>query len=164
MSGAFFVRGDTPANTLRALEFYRIDHLVSAPAGLAEIVDEYDKNQCRHVIDVVHAAGGALSDVLLDRVRSRLGSRVIMDYGSAETSCVASAPVDLLEETHGAVGVVTPGMTVEIVDENDRLAEAAQEGIVRIRGDYAAREYLGDTKPHVRPSATAGFIPAISVR
>ena len=156
---AFFVRGDTPANTLRAFDFYGVDHFVAAPAGLAEIVAGYDRHQCRHVIDVVHSAGGALSDVLLERVRSRLGPRIIMDYGSAETSCVASAPVSLLEEVPGAVDIVTPGMMVEIVDANDRPVGAGQEGIVRIRGDYAASAYVGDVSASGQAFRDGWFYP-----
>jgi len=148
---AFFVRGDTAANTLRAFEFYRIDHLVAAPAALAELVVEYDKHRCRHAVDLVHTAGGALSKSLSERVRSRIGSTLISDYGSAETSCVAAAPVSAIENIAGAVGYVTPGIIVEIVDDADRLLPTGEEGIVRIRGDYAATEYVND------PEATRRF-------
>jgi acyl-coenzyme A synthetase/AMP-(fatty) acid ligase len=142
--GAFFIRGDSPENTLRAFEFYRVDHLVASPAGLAEFLVDYNRYRCQHVPDVVHAAGGTLSKSLSDRVRSRIGSKLICDYGSAETSCVASAPVSMLEGTPGAVGFVTPGMSVEIVDNSGRNLSAGQEGLVRIRGDYVAQKYVND--------------------
>lgn len=148
---AFFVRGDTAANTLRAFEFYRIDHLVAAPAALAEFLVEYDKHQCRHAVDLVHTAGGALSKSLSQRVRNRIGTILISDYGSAETSCVATAPVSAIENIAGAVGYVTPGMIVEIVDDEGQRLPAGEEGIVRIRGDYAATEYVND------PEATRRF-------
>jgi len=144
--GAFFVRGDTAENTLRAFEFYRIDHLVASPAGLADFLPEYDKYRCQHAPDVVHAAGGAMSKSLSDRVRSRIASNLICDYGSAETSCVAAAPVSALEGVFGAVGYVTPGMSVEIVDDSARRLPRGREGAVRIRGDYAATEYVNDAE------------------
>jgi acyl-coenzyme A synthetase/AMP-(fatty) acid ligase len=142
--GAFFVRGDTPANTLRAFEFYRVDHFVASPAGFAEFLVEYDKHRCRHTIDIVHSAGGALSKFLSDRVRGRIGSNLISDYGSAETSCTAAAPISAIESFPGAVGYVTPGMTIEIIDEGDRPLPTGAEGLVRIRGDYMASEYVND--------------------
>ncbi len=157
--GAFFVRGDTAENTLRALEFYRVDHLVAAPSGLAEFVEDYDRYRCQQVIDVVHAAGGAMTNALKARVRGRIGSNLICDYGSAETSCVASAPMSALDAVPGAVGYVTPGMTVEIVDESDRPLGRGQQGIVRIRGDYAATGYVNDAAASARLFRGGWFYP-----
>ena len=157
--GAFFVRGDTAANTLRAFEFYGVDHFVASPAGLSDFLVEYDKHQCRHVVDVVHAAGGAISKFLSDRARSRIGSNLISDYGSAETSCVAAAPVSAIEGVPGAVGYITPGMAVEIVDDSGRPLPTGKEGLVRIRGDYMATEYVNDPEASRRFFRDGWFYP-----
>ena len=57
---------------------------------------------------------------------------------------VATAPTHAMAEIAGAVGYVTPGITVEIVDQSGRALPAGQEGIVRIDSPYGPRGYLGD--------------------
>jgi len=149
--GTYFVRGNNPENTLRAFDFYKVDTLVAAPAGLAEFLADFDKYRCQHTFDVVVTAGSVLSKSLSDRVRARFGPNLICDYGSAETSCAAAADARALEHIPGAVGYVTPGMMIQIVDDKDRELPIGREGLVRIRGDYIADGYFGD------PEASAEF-------
>jgi acyl-coenzyme A synthetase/AMP-(fatty) acid ligase len=157
--GAFFVRGDTAANTLRAFEFYGVDHFVASPAALSDFLVDYDKHQCRRSVEVVQVAGGAISKFLSDRARSRIGSNLISDYGSAETSCVATAPVSAIENVAGAVGYITPGMAVEIVDDGGHPLPTGREGLVRIRGDYMASEYVNDPEASHRFFRDGWFYP-----
>ena len=132
---------------------------MASPAGLSDFLVEYDKHQCRHPFDVVHAAGGAISKFLSERARSRIGSNLISDYGSAEMSCVAAAPVSAIESVPGAVGYITPGMAVEIVDDGGRPLPTGKEGLVRIRGDYMATEYVNDPEASRRFFRDGWFYP-----
>ena len=100
-----------------------------------------------------------MSKPLSDRVRSRIGSTLISDYGSAETSCVAAAPLSAIDSICKAAGYVASGMVVEIVDDNDRPVPAGQEGIVRIRGDYAATGYINDVEASEEFSHGNRFYP-----
>jgi len=148
---AFFVRGNNPENTLRAFAFYRVDAMVASPAALAEFAKDYEKYQCRHTFDVIISSGSITSRPLADRVRSRIGAKIICDYGSTEASATASAPVHMLERIDGAVGRISPGIEIEIVDKAGCMVKNGQEGIVRVRGDHVANAYAGD------PEATAKF-------
>ncbi len=148
---AFFVRGNNAENTLRAFAFYRLDAIVASPAALAEFATDYEKYQCQHTFDVIVSSGSITSKPLADRIRSRIGAKVICDYGSTEASATASAPVHMLEGIDGAVGRISPGIEIEIVDEAGRVLPAGKEGIVRVRGDHVANTYAGD------PEATARF-------
>lgn len=149
--GAFFVRGNNAENTLRALGFYNVNAFVVAPGSLPELLAEYDKHQCQHTFDVILTGGNILSSRLAEHVGSRMGSNVVAAYGSAETSLVATAPAQAIRGIVGAVGYVTPGMRVEIVDDSDRPASPGESGTVRIRGDYMVSGYFNETQspPHI---------------
>src|SRR5205807_1570581 len=95
-------------------------------------------------LDVIVSTGSLLSRSLSERVRSRLGQDLISNYGSTEMSTVATAPAHLIAEIPGAVGYVTPGVRVEIVDASGRRLGPDQEGIIRISGDCQVDRYLGD--------------------
>ncbi|HLH98621.1 MAG TPA: class I adenylate-forming enzyme family protein [Xanthobacteraceae bacterium] len=157
--GAFFTRGNTGENTLRALDFYNVDAFVVAPGSLPELLAEHDKHRSQHTFDVILTGGSILSASLAERVASRMGSNLIAAYGSAETSLVASAPAHAVRNLPGAVGYVTPGMRVEIVDETDRPMPIGESGIVRIRGDYMASGYYNDAESSARIFRDGWFYP-----
>ena len=68
---------------------------------------------------------------LRERVRARMCSHLIACYGSTEANIVATAPAVAIADTAGAVGYVTPGVTVGIADRASRpgthLTDAGEE-------------------------------------
>ena len=157
--GAFFMRGNNAENTLRALGFYGVNALVVAPGSLPELLAEYDKHRCQHVFDVVLTGGSILSSRLAERVGSRMGGNVVPAYGSAEASLVASAPAHAVHEIPGAVGYVTPGMTVEIVDDTGRSLPPGESGLLRIRGEYMVSGYMNEAQSSSRAFRDGWFYP-----
>ena len=61
-----------------------------------------------------------------------------MIYGSTEAGVVAAAPYDMIADVPGAVGVIVPGVDVEIVDATDRVLPIGSEGFVRVRSQVFA--------------------------
>lgn len=157
--GAFFMRGNNAENTLRALGFYRVNAFVVAPGSLPELLAEYDKHHCQHAFDVILTGGSILSSRLAERVGSRMGANIVAAYGSAETSLVASAPAHAVRDIAGAVGYVTPGTNVDIVDESDLPLPFGENGRVRIRSDYMVSEYFRDTESSSRIFRDGWFYP-----
>jgi acyl-coenzyme A synthetase/AMP-(fatty) acid ligase len=71
-------------------------------------------------------------------------ANLISSYGSTEVGTVASAPAHLIADIAGAVGHVTPGISVEIVDQSGKVLPVGREGIVRIRSPHNANGYVGN--------------------
>jgi acyl-CoA synthetase (AMP-forming)/AMP-acid ligase II len=74
-------------------------------------------------------------------------------YGSTENGTVAFGPASVTEAIPGAVGYVTAGVNVEVVDPEGRLLPPETEGRIRIRSRHMAEEYIGDpelTRAHFR--------------
>src|ERR1700730_13092141 len=72
---------------------------------------------------------------------------------------VATAPARAIADTIGAVGYVTPGISVEIVDQAENALPAGQEGIVRIRSPYGVNAYMGDPVESAKAFRDGWFYP-----
>jgi acyl-coenzyme A synthetase/AMP-(fatty) acid ligase len=73
-----------------------------------------------------------------------------MQYGSTEAGVVTAGPVALRGYAEGSTGFVCPGCQVEIVDENGRLRDRGQSGIIRVRTPWMALSYLDGPNASVR--------------
>jgi acyl-CoA synthetase (AMP-forming)/AMP-acid ligase II len=143
--GTVFFRGPNAIETMQALDLYKVQCIVAAPAALAEFVDLYDKAPTyRSKLDVILTGGSPLGKALAERIRTRLCSNLIYGYGSAEACTVASAPVHATGHIPGAVGYIAPGFTVEAVDEADRVLPVGQSGRLRMHSRFNVNGYLGD--------------------
>ena len=124
---------------------------MTSPAGLEVLLKWFERYPAlQSNFEVIFSGGDVLSKSLVDRVRSRICSNVIIGYGPTEASLTASAPVQLIEEVQGAVGFVTPGTVVEIVDEVGTVMPSGRQGLVRVKSSFAVDRYFD------KPTASAG--------
>ena len=143
--GSLFLHGGKAIETFEALAAYRVQAMIASPQSLAKMAELFDQNPALcPSLDVVVSTGSLLTKALSERVRSRFGSNVISSYGSTEACVAAAGPANVLAKVNGAVGYVTPGVTVEIVSESGERLPVGKEGHVRIRSDCVVDGYLGD--------------------
>jgi acyl-CoA synthetase (AMP-forming)/AMP-acid ligase II len=143
--GTMFFPGASPMETLQTFALYKVQGLIASPGGLSGFLTFYDTNRdfpCS--FDIILTAGSPLPDLLSQQVRSRMCSNLIFYYGTTETSTIASAPAHALTGLAGAVGYVTPDVSVQIVDGNGNPVPANQEGAVRVRTPVSVHGYLDD--------------------
>lgn len=140
--GTFFFPGNSFENTLQSLEQYMVQGWLVAPVGLANLLshfEQYESYQSR--LELIISGGDLLSKSLSERVRTRMCSHLVSAYGSTEASVTATAPAHAISHVRGAVGYVTPGVSVEIVDEANRALPAGDEGVLRIRSEFGVDRY-----------------------
>lgn len=144
--GTAVVRGPDAVETMQAFILYKVQAMVASPAALAEFVGYYESAPSLAAgLDVVLSVGGMLSRSLSERVRARICSNLVACYGSTEANIVATAPAHAIADTPGAVGYVTPGVTVGIVDTSGHPLLVGEEGLVRVSGRFTVAGYRGDT-------------------
>jgi acyl-coenzyme A synthetase/AMP-(fatty) acid ligase len=145
--GTVFFRGDDAIETMQAFNLYDVQCMIGSPAALAEFVECYEQApEFAPRFEVVLSVGGLLLKSLSERVRARICSNVVACYGSTEANIVATAPANAIASTPGAVGYLTPGVIVQIVDRSGHRIPPGAEGIVRISGEFTVGGYLGDTE------------------
>jgi acyl-CoA synthetase (AMP-forming)/AMP-acid ligase II len=143
--GTVVVRGPDAVETMQSFILYNVQCMVGSPAALAEFVGYYESAPTLTApVDVVLSVGGLLPRSLSERVRARICSNLIACYGSTEANIVATAPAHAIADIAGAVGTITPGVTVGIVDRSGNALPAGSEGLVRISGRFTVEGYRGD--------------------
>lgn len=117
--------------------------LVSSPAQLQAALDRvtgaWINKQDRRILIL----GGRLPVTLRDDALERACLSIAVSYGSTETGNVAVGDAAMIDLHPGAVGEIQPGAMVQIVDIEDRLKPAGEEGVVRVRTDLMCEKYAG---------------------
>jgi acyl-CoA synthetase (AMP-forming)/AMP-acid ligase II len=158
--GTAFFPGDNFANTLRAFEEYKVQCLVGSPGGFENLLRWFDTIPAyQSNVEVLFCAGDALSRTLSDRLRARLCSHLVSVYGATETSMSATAHAHEIADVPRAVGFVTPGVNIQIVDQSGTILPPDEEGLVRIRSEYAVDGYFGNPEESSKVFRDGWFYP-----
>jgi acyl-coenzyme A synthetase/AMP-(fatty) acid ligase len=139
--GTVFLSGGDADAAMQAFDLYKVQALAGSPACLAAFTRFYEMHSpFQSSFEMAIAGGSQLLPSLSLRARARLCPNIIAAYGATETSMVATAPAYAIADVEGAVGYVTPDVTVEIVDGGKAVAPG-QEGVIRIRSPYGVNSY-----------------------
>ena len=143
--GAIYLFGADSESMVQAFDLYKVDGMIAAPNGLSQYLRFYElpgAPECS--FDVIVCLGAQMPRALSARAQAHMSPNLSSAYGSTECGQTATAPVDLIAQVPGAVGYVSPDMTVEIVDDSDQPLPLGREGRVRIRSPLSVTEYTGD--------------------
>ncbi len=155
--GTAYFPGENFAATLRVIENYQVQCLVGSPGGFENLLRWFDTVPAyQSNVEVIFCGGDVLSRSLSERLRLRICSHVVTAYGSTEASMSAVAHAHEIAEAPRAVGFVTPGVIVQVVDSSGTPMSAGHEGQVRIRSEYAVNNYFGNPE-EVKPAFRDGW-------
>jgi acyl-CoA synthetase (AMP-forming)/AMP-acid ligase II len=158
--GAIFFRGDSTENTLRSFEIFQMQAMLAAPNTLVQLLADCDRHPSIEVhFDTIVTGGSVLPLALIERIRPRLCSHLVTVYGATETTLAATAPAHRIAHIPGAVGYVTPGARIAIVDEADRPVPVGTEGIVRIASEFSVDRYIDDPIESAKVFRSGWFYP-----
>ena len=142
--GTLFCGGGDIDATIQTFDLYKVQALLGSPASLAVYTKFYELNKQAHSrFELAIAGGSQLHRSLSERARARFCTNVVAAYGATEISMVATAPAHMIADVEGAVGYVTPDVSIEIVDDGGRPVPPGADGIVRILSPFNVNGYLG---------------------
>jgi acyl-coenzyme A synthetase/AMP-(fatty) acid ligase len=158
--GTIYYFGASSESTIQAFDLYSIQTMITSPSGLSEYVKFYEQQRAfRCNFESIVSSGGLLPKALADRVLAHMCQRLFSSYGATETGTIAFAPMQAIVDTPGAVGFVTPGAEVEIVDDADKPLAPGREGIVRTRTGQMVDGYVGNPEATARAFRDGWFYP-----
>jgi acyl-coenzyme A synthetase/AMP-(fatty) acid ligase len=158
--GTIYYFGASSESTIQAFDLYNIQTMITSPSGVAEYLKFYEEQRAfRCNFESIVSSGGLLPKSLSERVLGTMCQRLFSSYGATETGTIAFAPAQLIADTPGAVGFVTPGAAVEIVDASDTPLAPGQEGIVRTRTGQMVDGYVGNPGATARAFRDGWFYP-----
>jgi acyl-CoA synthetase (AMP-forming)/AMP-acid ligase II len=147
--------------TLQLIEEYRADTLAAVPVmcqRILEVVAEPDTSSLR----VVSLSGSALAPTLAARFMDRFGEVLYSLYGSTEVAYVSIAKPRDLREAPGTAGRVVRGVTVRIVDDDDRDVEPGETGRIFAGSGMSFEGYTsGEDKSRLGALASIGDVGRI---
>jgi acyl-coenzyme A synthetase/AMP-(fatty) acid ligase len=143
--GTIVFPGQRFDSTLLAIEEYKVQCLLAPPDGLEAFLQGFNTVLAyQSSLELLVCLGETLPPSLSNDVRLRMCSHLVSAYDSLEVGTVASAGAHELAGRPGAVGFVTPGTEVQIVDQSGIVLSRGQAGLVRIKSDCAIEHYLGN--------------------
>lgn len=149
-AGGTVLEPDRNADTMASwLRTSGVNRIIASPIVLQKLAAVLPEPRVAGALETVEAGGGALPARLRALVARRLAPDIVVTYGLTECGRVAGAAVAALPDLPGAVGRPYPGVTVEVVDAEQRSVPAGTEGLIRVRGERCAAAYYMD------PAATA---------
>ena len=158
-TGGTVLLGRSGQISYRSLISLGVTTLVMSTGQLKQLMDALPP-QTSPISHLAVAVGGSIvSHALSQSVRLRLTPNLMLAYGSTEAGNVASGLASALDTEGGAVGVCTPGVEVEIVDERDVRMPESHVGIVRIRSSTAPTSYLGNEEASAEAFKDGWFYP-----
>ena len=158
--GTIYYFGASSESTIQAFDLYSIQTMITSPSGLSEYLKFYEEQRAfRCNFESIVSSGGLLPKSLSERVLGTMCQRLFSSYGATETGTIAFAPAQMIADVPGAVGFVTPGAEVEIVDASDKPLAPGQEGIVRTRTAQVVDGYVGNPEATARAFRDGWFYP-----
>jgi acyl-CoA synthetase (AMP-forming)/AMP-acid ligase II len=141
-SGGAFCFAPFPNQALDLCESSTVNVICASVGQAATLLDE-QRAAARELRSVEHLfiGGSTASQTLLEGLRKHVCRSISVGYGATETGQAASGPLGLFEQVPGAAGFKHPNVTIEIVDDQDRLLPPGQIGQVRIAGPGSAKDY-----------------------
>jgi fatty-acyl-CoA synthase len=137
--GTIYYLGPDPTDILQTLDLHQIEGMATSPYGLGEFLKFFEADSAFETrFDHIICQGAMLSPELSRRVRARICQNLYTSYGATETTTVAFGPASVTELIPGAVGYVTAGAKIEIVDAQGTLLPPDTDGRVRIRSKHTA--------------------------
>lgn len=127
---------DTKKDTAEALSSYDITHASFLVHSLMSMLGSISKNYKKPTSLRILTIGSAVSQAVRIRLLKFLAEEVFETYGTNESSSIST--IDAL-----GVGVVLPGVEVDVVDEND-VAVIGVPGRIRVRSQGCVRGYYNN--------------------
>jgi long-chain acyl-CoA synthetase len=105
------------------------------------------------------SAGAPLAEPIAERFAARYGKKIRRLYGTTETGVISISGDGSRVDDVSSVGVPIPGVSIEVLDDAQCVLNAGQDGLIRIRSDFAAARYDGDGLGGDSYFTAEGFFP-----
>jgi len=136
---------------IAALKRYPVNYLHLLPTHLHRLMPALRAGDSRiPEIRVLRTGAMIASHKLRRDVRERLTPNMVITYGTNDVgSLLTYADRRLMEQHPGSVGIASPGVQLEVVDDDDVALPAGEPGHIRVKAPGMPAGYIGN------PQATA---------
>lgn len=119
----------------QAIKTHAISYISLIPFQLMDLLKNLPEGYSKPPQLTISVYGGAISDALRAEAITRLAGKVLCSYSSNECSLIS-------EVTSEGMGMILPGVCVEVVDATDTPLPLGCSGAIRVRTKTMADRYL----------------------
>ncbi len=141
-----------PEATLDAIATHRVDTLVAVPVMLRRMLELDPSVRARYdtsTLRVVPLSGSSLPWGLAEAFMDAFGDVVYNLYGSTEVGSVTVATPADLRAAPGTAGHPTPGITLRIIDDDDKSVGVGVRGRIMVHSPLTFGGYTDGTNKAV---------------
>jgi long-chain acyl-CoA synthetase len=145
----------SPERVLDAMERHRVTIFPGVPTMYAYLLNSPALAAANTASLRFGITGGAIMpQKLIEETEAKLKINVLNMYGITETASWVSCVHHAVRQPFGSVGKALPGLTVRVVDRQDRDVPAGEIGEIIVRGPNVMRGY--NHLPEATAEATRG--------
>ena len=148
LGGPIYFPGD------RLVEFmkkFSITSVTGSPIQIASLIAQSNQSNISiNFIQTVRVAGGAVSPLLLEKIRSQITTNVLNVYGSTEVGGITMSELNQNCVINSLAGYPLPNIDVQIVNDSNEILPQGQEGLVRARSSSMAHSYYKDQEASLK--------------
>jgi acyl-coenzyme A synthetase/AMP-(fatty) acid ligase len=149
---------DTTARQL--ILAHQAELLVASTQQIADVAKGLEENFARlDSLRAVHIGGSVAYAPLSARIRMLVCNTLFCGYGSTEGGTIAYCPAESIFGMDRAVGVQTPWVEVEVLDEQKNVLEHGKEGEIRIRALGQGHRYVKTSDTEYEIDESDWFYP-----
>lgn len=139
-----------PEKTLKQIQDFKVDGLISSPIFYKQMLDlegneQFDTSSLKWIA----SSGNALTSDVVRRVHERFGPILANIYGSTELSLATVATAEEVAEHPTAAGRVVPGSVVKLYDDNGNEVPQGHPGRIFLNNETALKGYSNPDTPIV---------------
>jgi long-chain acyl-CoA synthetase len=139
---------------------HQAELLVASTQQIAEIVKGQEADFLRlEPLRAVHIGGSVAYAPLSARIRMMICNTLYCGYGSTEGGTVAYAPAESIFGMDRAVGVLTPWIEAEVLDEQNNVLDYGKEGQIRLRALGQGYRYVKTSETEYTIDKSEWFYP-----
>jgi acyl-CoA synthetase (AMP-forming)/AMP-acid ligase II len=138
----------SPGDFLAAVERHAVNYVFLIPNQIHQLLAHLaDDAPGLPGVRVLRTGAMVVSQKLSQEVHRRLTPNMVVSYGSNDVgSILAYTNREVMERHPGAVGIPSPGVRLEVVDEHGRPLPAGEPGLIRAQAPGMPAGYIDNPK------------------
>jgi acyl-coenzyme A synthetase/AMP-(fatty) acid ligase len=142
---AFYEHEGDPRLLVDFVSEHRINYFSCSPMQAVALINIAKENSILFPgLEAFRVSSTLVPEAIREQIQKRLTPNLYIGYGVGEVGIIAIARPDLVRDVPGVVGMLTPGMQAEVIDDDGNPLPPGHAGKVRLKSPGMVSSYVGE--------------------